>query len=409
MRFFLVLFLAFGIFFFSAQDSLAAQYCFIANVSGSQIEQCFSTIGECQNRQSFYPNIVKPCTEKISTCQAPAQCIPGAGICPAGKDPGQGNCDGDPNTVCCKDSTPEVKCAQGQGSCKASCGANEKSFTDSTSPCKGATPQCCIPSAQSCSSGNGVCFATCSAGWTSAGECPTTPTTPKCCTQNTTQDKCQAAGGSCVSDAECTGTKLLSIPCDSGKICCKVSTPPPGGSAGGGTSAYYQFLNPFKYNTLQQVITAMLNFFQGVIVVLSLVFIIIGAVLYITSSGNEKMLTLAKGAILASMIGLALGIAAPTFLNEIYTIVGGNTEIPTEVSEATSIYTILMNTLNLLLTLIGTLSIIMMVVGGIMYLFSGGSEARIEAGKKIVIFSGIGLVVALISLIVVRQIAMFFG
>ena len=204
--------------------------------------------------------------------------------------------------------------------------------------------------------------------------------------------------------AGCTHT------CSPDVYCLKLKNSGGSGSLGpGGTSGYYQFPNPFKYDTFEQVVSAVLSKLQGLIVLISLVFIIIGAVLYITSSGNEKMITLAKGAIVASMIGLAIGIAAPTFLKEIYDIVGGNTAMPEEVEEATPIYTILMNTLNFLLAIIGTLSIIMLVIGGMLYLFSGGSETKIETGKKIVVFSIIGLTAALISLIAVRQIALFFS
>jgi hypothetical protein len=137
-----------------------------------------------------------------------------------------------------------------------------------------------------------------------------------------------------------------------------------------------------------------------------LVFIVIGAVLYVTSAGNDKQIEMAKNAILAAMIGLALGIAAPTFLREISVILGWG--VPAEVSTSLTLAQILLNVLNFLLGIVGVLAIIMLVVGGVMYLTSGGDEGRIETGKKIVIWSIVGITVALSALIIVSQIASFF-
>lgn len=234
----------------------------------------------------------------------------------------------------------------------------------------------------------------------------------KCCPKSTATNACTAGGGVCVSGKKCPNDKdPLGPSCpDAGtpQTCC----PKPGGGGPGGTGgAVIEFQNPLKYDTVQEVVGALLAALQGIIVLLSIVFIVIGAVMYVTSAGNEGMVKLAKGAILASMIGLAIGIAAPTFLKEIYDILDASPEvtIPEEVESATPLRDILTNTLNFLLAIIGVLSMIMLVVGGIMYLLSGGDEKRIDTGKKIVVFSLIGLTVALASLILVRQIANFFG
>lgn len=167
------------------------------------------------------------------------------------------------------------------------------------------------------------------------------------------------------------------------------------------------FCNPLEFSTVEGLLTSLLNSLQGVIVVLSIIFIIIGAIFYITSGGSEKRIETAKKAITASMIGLAIGIAAPTFLKEIYTILGAGS-IPEELSGAPTITTIALNTLNFLLSVIGTLALIMLVAGSIMYLTAAGSEDQIDQGKKIIKFSVIGIVVALAAMVIVKQIANFF-
>lgn len=153
---------------------------------------------------------------------------------------------------------------------------------------------------------------------------------------------------------------------------------------------------------------SLLGTLRGIIVVLSIVFIVIGAILYITSAGDEGRMKTAKAAITASMIGLALGIAAPSFLKEIGQILGWGAVNNTEVSGAKTLTEIATNVLNFLLSIVGILGIIMLVVGGIMYLTAAGDENRIDTGKSIVKYSIIGIIVALASLVLVSQIANFF-
>jgi hypothetical protein len=71
------------------------------------------------------------------------------------------------------------------------------------------------------------------------------------------------------------------------------------------------FENPLQHDTVDTLLAALLGRLQGIIVVISMVFIVIGGLIYITSAGNESRMTMAKGAISAAVIGLAVGVAAP--------------------------------------------------------------------------------------------------
>lgn len=241
--------------------------------------------------------------------------------------------------------------------------------------------------------------------------------------------------GSCSS--ACAGTQTADVAdvCGDSEMCCVATPTAPGGgasatgvtpSAPGGSAStsgvtpsagsgsvtsggnqVISFRNPLEFDTVEGVLGAILDALQGIIVTLALVFIVVGAVLYVTSAGNDKQIELAKNAILASMIGLALGIAAPSFLKEIATILGWG-ETPSSVSGATGILGILLNVLNFLLSILGVLAIIMLIIGGFMYLTSAGNDEMIDRGKKILIWSIVGVLVALGSLIIVNQIATFF-
>ncbi|HFC76714.1 MAG TPA: hypothetical protein ENJ27_00600 [Candidatus Moranbacteria bacterium] len=174
-------------------------------------------------------------------------------------------------------------------------------------------------------------------------------------------------------------------------------------SSGAGGVGDICFDNPLDYDTVDTLLPAILNRLQGVIVVLALVFIVIGALLYITSAGNESRMTMAKGAIVASVIGLAVGIATPSFLKEIYGALGHN--VPAEVAQSLTISQIALNVLNFLLGIVGTISIIMLVIAGMMYLTAAGSEGQIDTAKAMTKWSIVGIIVALSAIIIVKQIA----
>jgi hypothetical protein len=174
------------------------------------------------------------------------------------------------------------------------------------------------------------------------------------------------------------------------------------------TTGTVTFTNPLKFETVEGVLGSLLSALQGIIVVLALVAIVVGALLYITSGGDEGRMTLAKGAITAAMIGLALGLAAPSFLKEIGNVLGWGPVNSSMVGSAPTLTQLALNVLNFLLSIIGVLGIIMMVVGGVIYITSAGNEEQIATGKKIVTFASLGIFIALGSMIIVAQIARLF-
>lgn len=179
------------------------------------------------------------------------------------------------------------------------------------------------------------------------------------------------------------------------------------------------FSNPLSFTTVQGATQSFLDALQGIIVTLALVFLVLGGVLYVISGGDEGKIKTAKSAITAAMIGLAIGIAAPSFLKEISNILGwgmtcdANGDGVATAAEcpgagALPLGGILQNVLNFLLSMVGILAIIMLVIGGLMYFAAAGDEKRADTAKSIVKFSIIGIAVSLAALVIVTQIANFF-
>ncbi len=165
--------------------------------------------------------------------------------------------------------------------------------------------------------------------------------------------------------------------------------------------------NPLNFTTVNDLLGRILTFLQTFIVILALIFIIIGAFLYISSGGDSGRVETAKKCITAALIGLALGIAAPAFLRQISDILGWTAAPPTGVGTSLTLIEIATNVLNFLLSVVGVVALIMLVVGAFMYLTAAGDEDRIDTGKKIVKYSIIGITIALAALVLVRQIAAF--
>jgi hypothetical protein len=166
------------------------------------------------------------------------------------------------------------------------------------------------------------------------------------------------------------------------------------------------FTNPLNYTTVEDLLTHVLSSVQMIIGVLALVFIVVGAIMVLSSAGTPEMVERGKKTITAALIGLAIGVAAPSLLKEIGNAIGWSGNATTQ--SALSLSQIALNVLNFLLGVAGTLTIIMMVIGGMMYLTSAGDEDRIKKGKEIFVNSVIGIVIIMAAMVIVQQIAKFF-
>lgn len=162
--------------------------------------------------------------------------------------------------------------------------------------------------------------------------------------------------------------------------------------------------------TITGFFQSILSHLQGVIAFLSVLFIVIAGVLYITSAGNPSMVTAAKMCLIGAILGFALALAGPSFLREIQIIIYGSptSTIPTNLGAAPTIAEIVMRALSFLLAILGMLAIIGLTVSAIMYLSAMGGTSQAEKAKQAMKYSIIGIVVAGASLILIRQIVSFF-
>jgi hypothetical protein len=220
---------------------------------------------------------------------------------------------------------------------------------------------------------------------------------------------CSGGGrsGSCL--AGCADpADLIPAPagCGAGQSCCAgaAAGAGSGGGSGSGATGVVTVPNPTGFTSLESFLaTGILPWLQGVVVTLALVFFIIGALLYMTGGASENNIKQGKAAMTASLIGLAIALAAPTFLKEIYSIFGVS-----GAGGGLSLVSIALNVLKFILSIIGILGTILLVVSGLAYMGSAGTDDKAKSAKKMATAAVIGIALALAALILIRQITKFF-
>jgi len=175
----------------------------------------------------------------------------------------------------------------------------------------------------------------------------------------------------------------------------------------GSSTSSSSFGNPIGSSTIEAVLSGIMSYLKGIAGTIAVIFIIIGGVMYMLSTGNKDMAERAKKTLLYAMAGLAIVIAAPTFYNEILSVLGGSSSMSS--ISATSLKTIASNVLTLLLSIAGFFAIIMMIIGAIQMFSAAGQEDRYELGKKTVTYSIVGIIIVTASLVIATQIKVLIG
>ena len=261
-----------------------------------------------------------------------------------------------------------------------------------TSYCYNALNSTCESSNDGCTGIGQECAKGCNA--TKDGCATTTTDTYKCCVNKGDPSKCKDY----TTAADCTGGTPNANACSSISTCQQYS-----GTTTTTTTTTTNFTNPLTYDSISGLLTGLLTSLRGFVVILALIFIVIGGMLYIMSAGDPGMIKRAKNCWLFSVIGLAIVVAAPTFLKQVYNILGATAS--GEVTKAKDIQTIAKSVLNFLLSIIGIIAIISLVISGGMYMTAYGNEKQLTTAKDIAKWAIVGILVALSSLTLLQQVS----
>lgn len=100
---------------------------------------------------------------------------------------------------------------------------------------------------------------------------------------------------------------------------------------------------------------------------------------------------------MAVMVGSSLVAPGVGAINVIKDECKNNTKAAVCKSQNEKIQPLIRNVINTLIFVIGALAVVMIIVGGVRYTTSNGDEKRIVAAKNTIIYSVVGLVVALLA------------
>ncbi len=231
--------------------------------------------------------------------------------------------------------------------------------------------------------------------------------TPNTATTSTTTASCSGGGrsGKCLAACQAVGDLIApATGCAQTEFCCVVAAEVTGSNTGTGGASNITLPNPLGFTSVEAFLTnGILNWLRGVAVTLALVFFVLGALIYMTGGVDDGALKKGRATMTAALIGLALALAAPTFLKEIYSILGVSGG-----PAGLSLVQISLNVLKFFLSIIGILATIMLVVSGLTFMSSAGSDDQIKSAKKMANAAVIGLALAMASLILVRQVTKLF-
>jgi len=100
-------------------------------------------------------------------------------------------------------------------------------------------------------------------------------------------------------------------------------------------------------------------------------------------------------------------VAAPAIANAQWNT--GRSNAQSAQTPSGSIYDIIRTTMNWLLAILGFLGIIGFVIAGILYLTAAGNEDQIDKAKNAMMYSIIGVIVALLGYVVIQAVNTWLG
>ncbi len=164
------------------------------------------------------------------------------------------------------------------------------------------------------------------------------------------------------------------------------------------------FENPLPFKTIREGILKMTDNLMLIVVGVTVVVIIIAGLFYLFSGANIELMEKAKKTLIGACLGFAIVIGSKTIINEVGCALGwtGATAC------GTGAKLMITRMITFLFSIVGIIALIGIVIGGIMHMGSAGDESRAKSAKNIMVSSIIGLGIALLSTIVVRQLEKLF-
>lgn len=165
--------------------------------------------------------------------------------------------------------------------------------------------------------------------------------------------------------------------------------------------AYADIENKLSCDSIRGCILYAINELKWIVVGVTVVIIIIAGIIYLFSGANVDLAEKAKLTLFGAVLGFAIVIGADILINEVGRALGWKGVVDEDGGGARGVIT---RTITFLFSILGAIGLGGTLIGAIFYFAAAGDEDRMAMGRKIVVYSIIGTVIALSAALIVRQI-----
>jgi len=167
----------------------------------------------------------------------------------------------------------------------------------------------------------------------------------------------------------------------------------PAGSTG--NASPWSISNFVTSSSFEDLVNRIAGWIFTIAIPLAVITIIWSGVLFMTAAGDETKVTTARKALTWSIVGLAIAIIGKgftTLIQDILSPVGGGANLT-----SSGVVTVLNNLANWVFALAIVLAVIMIIWAGVLFMASSGSEEKITKARKALIWSLVGVAIAIAS------------
>ena len=161
--------------------------------------------------------------------------------------------------------------------------------------------------------------------------------------------------------------------------------------------------NLLNCNSIRECILNAIDNLLFIVVGVTVLVIIIAGLMYIFSGANQQLAERAKNAFVGACLGFVIVIGAEILINQVGCALDWK-----NAADCEGAHGIVARTITFLFSILGDLGIGGILVGAIYYFASAGDEETSKKGRKIFISSIIGTAIALLAVVIVRQVEKFF-
>jgi len=137
------------------------------------------------------------------------------------------------------------------------------------------------------------------------------------------------------------------------------------------------------------------------IIALAIFFIILGAIYYISSAGNEERIEQGKEMIFGSIIAIVITLLSAVLIRLLHQPAQGTNATLSEIPK------VIGNASNILISLIAAFSFLMISYAGILYLTGRGEKERIQKAHKAFAYAIVGLIIGVLAYTIANTIIKF--